>query len=224
MSTESDTDTDTEEILDVETVSLDNIRPYHRNPVNHRDSVEHVVDSIRQFGFRVPIILTADNEIVSGHGRFKAAQKLSGTLTDRITELRDEARDKLAENLQVVHDGELFAVYDTELDSYEISEYRITDNRLTELSEWNDDLLTDELERLDADETMPGFTETELADMVESYEITVDVDGDTSTDTDLDEAAADAETTSVELMCPECLEAFELSEEVARMELNLLDK
>lgn len=208
--------------MDVETVSLDNIRPYHRNPVSHKNSAEHVADSIRKFGFRVPVILTDDNEIVSGHGRFKAVQQLSGTLDDRLDELRANGRDDLADNLQVVHEGHVFAVYDTELDSYEISEYRITDNRLTELSEWDNDLLTEELERLDADEMTPGFTERELVDMLDSYELTVEPEPED--EDSVDDAVEAAKDTVVELMCPECLEEFELTEEVARMELNLLDK
>ena len=52
------------------------LKPYKNNPRNNRDAVDYVAASIRDFGFRNPIIIDKNNEIVAGHTRLKAAKKL----------------------------------------------------------------------------------------------------------------------------------------------------
>lgn len=211
--------------LDVETVKIDNLRPYHRNPRSHTHSKEHVQESIEKFGFRIPVVLDSENTIVAGHGRFKAVQKLSGQLGDRIEELRDKGRDALAENLEVIHNGEIYAIYDEDLESQEISEFRVADNRITELSNWDDDLLQQELETLDTESEDPvGFDEDELADLVPDYEIEIDDEPDDDDDDDDSGGFTmpDEGGTGVELVCPDCLEEFELSVEAVKMELEMM--
>ena len=48
------------------------LRPYENNPRNNEQAVEAVANSINEFGFKVPIVVTIDGEIVNGHTRFKA--------------------------------------------------------------------------------------------------------------------------------------------------------
>jgi len=208
-------------MLDVETEPIDNLRPYHRNPRSHSNSTEHVMDSITQYGFRVPVVIDKEGTIVAGHGRFKAVQKLRGTLDERIAELRADGRDTLADNLEVINDGRIFAIKDEELDKHTIAEFRITDNRITELSEWDEDLLEKELQTLDAEPA--GFTEDELADMLPDYEL--DIDDEDEEDEDDDGSSGlipDSGNTGVELICPHCLEDFQLSAELVRLELDML--
>ncbi len=50
------------------------IRPYENNPRINDGAIAAVTNSIREFGFRVPIIISADNEIVAGHTRYAAAK------------------------------------------------------------------------------------------------------------------------------------------------------
>lgn len=52
------------------------LRPYENNPRNNEQAVEAVANSIKEFGFKVPIVATIDGEIVNGHTRFKAAKSL----------------------------------------------------------------------------------------------------------------------------------------------------
>lgn len=52
---------------------------YENNPRNNDDAVDAVANSIKEFGFKVPIIITRDNIIVAGHTRLKAALKLGFT-------------------------------------------------------------------------------------------------------------------------------------------------
>jgi len=58
---------------------LDSIRPYTGNPRNNDNAVDAVAKSLKEFGFRQPIIIDADGMIVVGHTRFKAVLKLGIT-------------------------------------------------------------------------------------------------------------------------------------------------
>ena len=63
--------------------SLDEIRPYEKNPRRNDDAVDKVAESIKEFGFKVPIVIDKDGVIIAGHTRYKAALKLQlggGTL------------------------------------------------------------------------------------------------------------------------------------------------
>ena len=107
---------------------LDEIHPYENNPrIN-------VMNSILEFGFKIPIIIDGEGTIVCGHTRYKAAKKLKMKTVPCI----------------LVDD----------LDEDQIKAYRLADNRVGEFSEWNTDKLDvemNELERMDIDMTMFGF-------------------------------------------------------------------
>ena len=55
---------------------INEIIPYEKNPRNNDNAVEFVANSIKEFGFKVPIIIDKNNVIVAGHTRYKASQKL----------------------------------------------------------------------------------------------------------------------------------------------------
>lgn len=81
---------------------IKSIRPYERNPRMNEASIPKVAASIREFGFKVPIIIDRDGVIVAGHTRYQAAQELglqtvpcivADDLTDeQIEQLFDEVR------------------------------------------------------------------------------------------------------------------------------------
>lgn len=52
------------------------LKPYDKNPRKNAKAVDAVAESIRQFGFKVPIVIDKDNVIVCGHTRWKASKKL----------------------------------------------------------------------------------------------------------------------------------------------------
>ena len=56
--------------------AIDELKPYKRNPRNNDGAVDAVAASIKEFGFKVPIVIDTDGEIIAGHTRLKAAQKL----------------------------------------------------------------------------------------------------------------------------------------------------
>ena len=97
--------------------------PYINNPRNNDDAVDKVAASIKEFGFKVPIIINKDNVIVTGHTRLKAAKKLG------IEEVPCIIADDLTDA--------------------QIKAFRIADNKVSEYAEWNEDLLKVELEQLE---------------------------------------------------------------------------
>ena len=113
---------------------LDEIHPYENNPRINDGAVQFVMNSILEFGFKIPIIIDGEGTIVCGHTRYKAAKKLKMKTVPCI----------------LVDD----------LDEDQIKAYRLADNRVGEFSEWNTDKLDvemNELERMDIDMTMFGF-------------------------------------------------------------------
>lgn len=110
--------------------------PYEKNPRKNDKSVDKVAKSIDQFGFRVPVVIDKDNVIVCGHTRYKAAQKL-----------------QLASIPCVVAD---------DLTDEQIKAYRLADNKVSEDSEWDIDLLAEELNGIiDIDMSDFGFLDIE---------------------------------------------------------------
>jgi ParB-like chromosome segregation protein Spo0J len=62
--------------LQIETRTLDQIRPYHRNPRKNERATQAVAMSIQEYGFSVPIIVDGAGVIIAGHTRYAAAQRL----------------------------------------------------------------------------------------------------------------------------------------------------
>lgn len=102
---------------------IDEIIPYERNPRKNDGAVEAVAASIREFGFKVPIVVDSQNVIVTGHTRHKAARKLG------LTECPCIRADDLTPE--------------------QVRAYRLADNKVAELAEWDFDLLAVELEGMD---------------------------------------------------------------------------
>jgi DNA modification methylase len=124
----------------VELRSLADIRPYEQNPRINDDAVEAVMASIREFGFRQPIVVDVDGVIICGHTRYKAAQRLG---LEKVP----------------VHVAK-------DLTPAQIKAYRIADNQTASLAEWNYDLLPIELADLQGMEfnlDLLGFDQDELA-------------------------------------------------------------
>ena len=118
---------------------ISEIKPYPNNPRINDDAVDTVAGSIKEFGFRQPIVVDTDGVIICGHTRFKAAQKLG---LEKVP----------------VHVA-------TDLTPDQIKAYRIADNKSSELADWNFDLLPIELGELQTagfDLSLLGFDSDEL--------------------------------------------------------------
>lgn len=110
--------------MTIELRPIDQIKPYPGNPRVNDAAVDGVAASLREFGFRQPIVVDGDGVIIVGHTRYKAAQKLG---------------------LQQVP-----VHVATDLTEAQVKAYRIADNATNELAEWNYDLLPIELSALQA--------------------------------------------------------------------------
>jgi ParB-like chromosome segregation protein Spo0J len=62
--------------MNIEDRPIGSIRPYHKNPRINDQAVDAVAASIREFGFRQPIVVDEEGVIIVGHTRYKAALKL----------------------------------------------------------------------------------------------------------------------------------------------------
>ena len=129
--------------MKVENRKITDIKPYDKNPRENDGAVEAVARSIREYGFRQPIVVDAEGVIIVGHTRWKAAQKLG------LTEVP-------------VHVA-------TDLTPTQIKAYRIADNKVAELASWDMELLPIELSELrgmDIDLELLGFSSEELEKML----------------------------------------------------------
>lgn len=130
--------------MEVKLVSIENIKPYDKNPRNNDDAVGAVAASLREFGFRQPIVVDERLVIICGHTRYKAALKL-GLAKVPVHIAKD-------------------------LSPEQVKAYRIADNKTAELAEWNMDLLPIEiadLQAADFDLSLLGFDQEELAKLLD---------------------------------------------------------
>jgi DNA modification methylase len=125
--------------MKIELRKLSDIKPYPQNPRVNDSAVDAVAASIREYGFRQPIVVDTEGVIIVGHTRWKAAQKLG---LDKVP----------------VHVAK-------DLTPAQIKAYRIADNQTNTLADWDSELLPLELhqlEALDFDLSLLGFDEDDL--------------------------------------------------------------
>src|SRR5712664_2517893 len=130
--------------MQVELRPIASIRPYENNPRINDQAVDAGAASIREFGFRQPIVLDVHGVIIVGHTRYKAALKLG---LEKVP----------------VHVAK-------DLTPEQIKAYRIADNKTADLTDWNYDLLPIELTELQAmnyDLGLLGFDQDELAKLLD---------------------------------------------------------
>lgn len=130
--------------FDVELRPIEAIKPYPGNPRVNDDAVDAVAASLKEFGFRQPIVVDADGVIIVGHTRWKAAKKLGLAKVP-------------------VHVA-------TDLPPEKVKAYRIADNQTATLAEWDFELLPIELKDLqqaDYDLSVLGFDDEELAKLLD---------------------------------------------------------
>jgi len=108
---------------------------YDNNPRNNEEAIEAVANSIREFGFKVPIVISSDNVIIAGHTRLKASVSLG-----------------LEEVPCIIAD---------DLNEEQIKAFRLADNKTAELATWDLSKLEEELSNIDMDMLQFGFEEME---------------------------------------------------------------
>ncbi len=192
--------------LGVESVSLDEVTEYQRNPKENEQAVEYLLEAIPKFGFKVPVVLDEENEIVAGHARTEAARELEGTLDEVVEEHADNGNEELETNLRAINEGNIWAVRAEGLTEDEVREFRIADNRVQELSSWDSNKLQFELREI---EEAVGFPQDEIDSIISVDSVpTVTADDIKETEEELEthykelsEAKADRKS---RLPCPHC--------------------
>lgn len=124
--------------------SVNDVIPYENNPRVNDKAVEAVAASLKEFGFKQPIVVDSSGVIVVGHTRLKAAKLLG--------------MDKVP------------VVVADDLTDEQIKAYRLADNKTAELAEWDFGKLQDELDALkDVDMSVFGFdvADAEFDDVVD---------------------------------------------------------
>ena len=108
--------------MNITEFSVDELKPYDKNPRINDESVPKVAESIKQFGFKVPLVIDAQNVIVTGHTRYKAALQLG---------------------LKTVP-----CIVADDLTPEQIKAFRLADNKVGESSVWDDYFLKLEIDNL----------------------------------------------------------------------------
>src|ERR1700690_4103869 len=133
----------------IETWHVDRFVPYARNPRKNDPAVDRMVASIREFGFKIPVLARSDGTVVDGHLRLKAARKLGswpgGDTTGIPVILCDEWTPA------------------------QVKAFRLMVNRSVTWADWDEELLALELQELneaDFELSLTGFDPKELDDLL----------------------------------------------------------
>lgn len=130
--------------MEIITKKIGEIIPYKNNPRKNDDAVEYVANSIKEFGFKVPVIIDKNNIIVAGHTRVKAAERLG------IEEIPCIMADDLTDE--------------------QIKAFRLADNKVGEIAGWDFELLDMELIDIDLDMSNFGFITYDDSDIDDLFE------------------------------------------------------
>ncbi|AXH73427.1 MAG: hypothetical protein [Caudoviricetes sp.] len=117
--------------MEIKMKNIEEIIPYDNNPRINDNAVQEVANSIREFGFKVPIVLDKNNVIINGHTRLKAS-KLLGL-------------------------KEVPAIFADDLSEDKIKAFRLADNKTGELADWDLETLGIELNSIDMNMEQFGF-------------------------------------------------------------------
>jgi len=127
----------------IKQVPVDQLKPYPGNPRQNKKAIDKVAASLREFGWKQPIVVDKDMVIIVGHTRLAAAKKNG--------------------------DREVPVLIADDLTPEQVRAYRLADNKTSEFASWDDDLLGRELDALVGimDMELFGFAKPEPLDVLE---------------------------------------------------------
>ena len=122
--------------MQITLLDIDKIKPYKNNPRKNEQAIEFVAESIREFGFKVPITVDKNYVIITGHTRYEACKKLN---IDKIP-----------------------CIIIKDLSDEQIKAFRLADNKVSEKAEWDFNKLEEELKNIkDIQMELYGFIKSE---------------------------------------------------------------
>lgn len=101
--------------MNIVEMQLSELKPYDNNPRHNDVAVQPVANSIKEFGFKVPIVVDADNVIIAGHTRYRAAQQLG---LDTVP-----------------------CIVADDLSPQQVKAFRLADNKVSEFATWDPDAM-----------------------------------------------------------------------------------
>lgn len=134
--------------MEIVNIAVDKLVPYENNPRNNTEAIQYVANSIKEFGFKVPLVIDSDNIVICGHTRLLAAKQLG--LKDVPCVVADDLTDE------------------------QIKAFRLADNKVGEIATWDLNKLQLELDFLDCNMEEFGFIsameEPDITDFLEDHE------------------------------------------------------
>ena len=131
--------------LEIKYIPINDIKPYKNNPRLNEEAIPYVMNSIKEFGFKNPIILDKNNVIVAGHTRLESAKRLDMK--------------------------EVPVIYADDLTKEQIKAFRLADNKVSEKSMWDYTKLDEELDDiLNIDMSLFDFENIEETNLDDFFE------------------------------------------------------
>lgn len=122
--------------MEIKNIDIKLIKPYENNPRVNINAVDKVAESIKEFGFKVPLVINSDYVIINGHTRYEASKKLG------------------LKNVPVI--------FADDLSEQQQNAFRIIDNKTHDYAEWDYETLEEELDKISLDMSKYGFEENTL--------------------------------------------------------------
>lgn len=176
--------------MKVKNIPIAQIKPYWRNARKNEKTVEALKTSIKEYGFNQPIVIDPQNVIITGHARFKALMQLGWNEVPCVV---------------------------ADLNEQKAKEYRIADNKTHEMTMWDNEELIVELREIGNFEVMQDYFQninltSWLDDSVGFNVKPVTEENIEKKQTQLEERfyEENIKVDTVEIMCPHCMEEFEI--------------
>jgi len=180
--------------MKIELKNIDSLVPYWRNPRHNEEAVEALKNSIRRYGYNVPIVIDKNDVIITGHARYKALKQLGYKQVKCVIADMDEEKAR---------------------------EYRLVDNKVAEYSKWDMEALKVEVRGIDEADVLKGlgFTEREIENMLRDtigegvfqYDDDMIQEVDRKTKEVFKERSKEAQDNYIEVVCSSCGGVFYLS-------------
>jgi ParB-like nuclease domain len=175
--------------MEIKKVNIEICKPYWRNPRNNRDAVESVKNSIKEYGYNQLISVDKDMVIVTGHTRYIALVQLGYKEIEVIV---------------------------LDLPAQKIKEYRIADNKTSEIATWNENQLIQELREIEDTPAIQQFFDESIEDMLQDSTGTTNFKPTSqeeinNTKESLDNHYKQNGEDLIDLMCPHCGKEYKVA-------------
>jgi len=170
--------------MKIEKLNINQIKPYWNNPRKNTDAVQAIKNSIERYGYNSPIAVDKDNVIIAGHTRFMALNEMG------------------REEIEIIR---------LDLNEQKAKEYRIIDNKSSELSLWDNDALMKELREISDIDSMKEFFPQQNLDNIINDNLELkpieytEESFNNSMQSESDRFVSNNEDSLHKVMCPHCL-------------------